>query len=440
MMKKQFDEASVFLDFQQRTVDDFLAHLAQYDEDQKDSLLRRGYKLNKRDKRTVLFTFGEVSFYRNRWTKDGKQFIPVDDYLGLEKYSRYSKQLVYEISRLSTFTSYRKVVDIVATTYKLAISKNIVSRAIEEAGKLIEEREAYRFYEDQQEVKKIKAKTIYVEGDGVMLKVIDDKSDTTVNMDLSHFLVHTGSQEVSKNRFALENKRTFIGENHYQVKRQLHDYLYNQFEITEETVLVTNSDHGSGYTPYVFEDLAKSLGIKRHEHFWDRYHLNKLIDEYFTPFSEELRERAFQAISQHDKAKLKLAINTVESLIMTEEAVEWFGKFSRRLIRDFKYTKPPHLRGLPSAGIGVMETQHRKVTYRMKRQGRYWSRQGAVNMSKLILLTYEDQLKDLFFGNWREDYDYYHELEKIPASAYLKEEDTPSDYYLKGKLNIKFKR
>lgn len=61
-------------------------------------------------------------------------------------------------------------------------------------------------------------------------------------------------------------------------------------------------------------------------------------------------------------------------------------------------------------------------------------------MSKLILLTYEDQLKDLFFGNWREDYDYYHELEKIPASAYLKEDETPSDYYLKGKLNIKFKR
>ncbi|MGT2755745.1 hypothetical protein [Streptococcus ovuberis] len=47
MMKKVFDEVSLFLEFQQKTVDDFLAHIAQYDEEQSDYLLRQGYKLNK---------------------------------------------------------------------------------------------------------------------------------------------------------------------------------------------------------------------------------------------------------------------------------------------------------------------------------------------------------------------------------------------------------
>lgn len=434
MVNKVFDEASLFLDFQQQTVGRFLAQIAQYDEEVGQRLERQGYKLNKKDKRTVLFTFGEVTFYRNRWTKNGQTIIPVDDFLGLEKYSRYSKQLVYEVSRFATYTSYRKVVDIVATTYKLNISKSLVCKALEEAGKLLEEREAYRFYEEHNQIDKIKADIIYTEGDGVLVKVFDEDSQTVSNMDLSHFMVHTGSKQVAKERFTLENKKTLVGGNNQEVRRSLQDYIHNHFEITEQTILVSNSDHGSGYTPYIFKELAKSLGIRRHEHFWDRYHLNLLIDQYFKPFSEELRNMVYQGIAHHDKTTVRLALDTAESLIDDDVKREEFGKFSQRLLRDFAYTKPPQLRGLPKAGIGVMETQHRKLTYRMKKQGKYWSKTGAVTMSKLILLNYENQLEDLFFGDWREKYDYYEELEKIPASHYLKD-NTIQDYYLRGKYH-----
>lgn len=437
MMIKVFDEASLFLDFQQQTVERFLTQIAQYDEAIAPKLLRQGYKLNKRDKRTVVFTFGEVTFYRNRWTKEGQTFVPVDDFLGLEKYSRYSKQLVYEVSRFATYTSYRKVVDIVATTYKLNASKSLVSKALDEAGKLLDDREAYRFYEEGKAIEKIKADIIYVEGDGVMVKVIDEATEVTGNMELSHFLVHTGSKQVAKDRFALDNKKTFVGDNNQTVRQELQDYIHNHFELTDETILVTNSDHGSGYTPYVFKELAKSLGFKRHEHFWDRYHLNLLIDQHFKTFSEELKAMVFQGITQHSKQRVRLVLDTAESLIEDDVRREEFGKFAQRLLRDFAYTKPPQLRGLSKAGIGVMETQHRKLTYRMKKQGKYWSRKGATTMSKLILLNYENSLEDLFFGDWREQYAYYEELEQIPASYYLKEVKSDDDYYLKGKYHGK---
>ena len=51
-----------------------------------------------------------------------------------------------------------------------------------------------------------------------------------------------------------------------------------------------------------------------------------------------------------------------------------------------------------------MESQHRKVTYRMKHRGMYWSIKGACAMAKMILLERIDQLDDLFFGDWRRQY------------------------------------
>ncbi|CAM3497589.1 hypothetical protein STPL106120_09940 [Streptococcus pluranimalium] len=54
-----------------------------------------------------------------------------------------------------------------------------------------------------------------------------------------------------------------------------------------------------------------------------------------------------------------------------------------------------------------MESQHRKVTYRMKHRGMYWSPKEACTMAKIILLERIDQLDDLFFGKWREAYQYY---------------------------------
>lgn len=64
-----------------------------------------------------------------------------------------------------------------------------------------------------------------------------------------------------------------------------------------------------------------------------------------------------------------------------------------------------------------MESQHRKITYRMKKRGMYWTVWGAETMSQIIVLSYEDKLRDLFFGSWREDYEKLVELESLSAGA-----------------------
>ena len=59
-----------------------------------------------------------------------------------------------------------------------------------------------------------------------------------------------------------------------------------------------------------------------------------------------------------------------------------------------------------------MESQHRKVTYRMKNRGMYWSEKGADTMSQTILLNHTGELRDLFFGEWRKSYQTIKDQEK----------------------------
>lgn len=371
-------------------------------------LRSQGYRKINMIERTVVFTFGEITFSRSRWRKGKLTKIPVDDYLGLKKYYRYSNELMYRIAKLATILPYRQVCRVIELDYDVLITKDTVLKAVKLAQKLLKEREHYRFLETEQ-TPKILPQLIYIEGDGVMVK--STKGDVKKNSDLAHFVLHTGSRPVGKNRFELENKYEVINTSHRKAKEELLDYLYNHFEITDDTVLVTNSDLGHGYSKKTFSEFREALRIKKHEHFWDAYHVTEKIKQFFRYYPTELEEKIFEAIQKHSKNLLVTVLDTCESLIFSEEELVRFFDFKSKLLNRFSFTKPAHLRGLPKNGIGVMESQHRKITYRMKHQGMYWSVSGADTMAKMIILERVDKLRELFFGSWREDFKRYKDLD-----------------------------
>ncbi|MGM9883635.1 ISLre2 family transposase [Streptococcus hyointestinalis] len=397
-----------------QNAENFHEFVAKYDKQMIPVMKARGYTCVHSMERTVAFTFGEFTFRRRRWKKGDKWCVPVDERLGLEKNVRFSWGFLYQVAYLSTMMPYDKVVKTIQMVYHIVITKPTVVKAVKLCRDLLEEREAYRFFEEERKIDKKHVNVIYIEGDGVMVKARGEELDNH-NVDLSHFVIHTGSQKVGSNRFELQDKKEFVSLDNRLTREQVLDYLYNHFEIDDNTILITNSDGGHGYTPYIFKEIAKALQVKRHEHFWDEYHVNKRLKDFFKPYSEELLEKAFQAIKQHDKGKLRTVFDTTESLLLTEEEEESFKQFKQKLLNNFHYTKPAELRGFSHAGIGVMESQHRKITYRMKKRGMYWTLSGAETMSKMIVLAYEGQLKELFFGSWREDYQQYVDLDAFSA-------------------------
>ena len=409
-----FDERELKEHLFAQNATDFHEFVAKYDEQMVPIMKARGYTCIHSMERTVAFIFGEFTFRRRRWKKGDKWVVPVDEELGLKKNVRFSWEFMYQIACLSTMMPYDKVVSTVQMVYHIVITKPTVVKAVKLCHQLLKEREEYRFFEEESSIDKKHVNVIYIEGDGVMVKARGEGLDNR-NFDLSHFVVHTGSQKVGSNRFELQDKKEFISLNSRLTRDQVVDYLYNHFEIDDNTILITNSDGGHGYTPYIFKEIAKALRIKRHEHFWDEYHINQKLKTFFKPYSEELLDKAFQSIKQHDKEKLRTVLDTTEALILTEEEQENFEHFKRKLLNNFRYTKPAELRGFSHAGIGVMESQHRKITYRMKKRGMYWTLLSAETMSQMIILAYEGQLRGLFFGSWREDYQQYVDLESFSA-------------------------
>ena len=401
-----FNEKDFVEELDEFRKEQFMQRLKRYDEQIAPTMRQHGFKRVDSSERTVLFTFGEVTFSRSRWRKGSETRYPVDEWLKLKPYIRYSPELIYHMAKLASKLSYREVCRTMQAAYRLVVTKDAVLKAVKEAEQLFSERERYRFLLEKEQHKKIQVDKIYLEGDGVMVKTTSSGDDRH-NTDLAHFLIHTGTKKIGKGRYVLENKHEIIHSNHDKAKEELLDYLYNHFEITDKTVLVTNSDNGLGYTKRTFQEIKKALGIKHHEHFWDAYHLNEQIKSFLKPYPFSLRELTFKAIQTHQKSLLQTVFDTIESLIQDEEEYNRFHAFRQKLIRNFSDTRPSKLRGLTSGGIGVMESQHRKVTYRMKHRGMYWSIKGARTMAKIILLERIEQLEDLFFGDWRKQYQYY---------------------------------
>ncbi|WP_202922619.1 ISLre2 family transposase [Streptococcus sp. S784/96/1] len=401
-----FDEKAFIVELDRHRKEQFLKRVNQYDEQVATVMRLKGYKRVDASERTVIFTFGEMTFSRSRWRKGSQTCYPVDDWLGLKKYMRYSPELIFHMARHASVLSYREVCRTIQVAYRFEVTKDAVLKAVKTAGRLFSEKERYHFYLEGEQPQKIQAGKIYLEGDGVMVKTTSG-GDERHNTDLAHFLIHTGAKKIGNNRYILQNKHEIINVNYDQAKEELLDYLYNHFEITDKTILITNSDNGKGYTKRVFQEIKKALGIKYHEHFWDAYHLNEKLKNFLKLYPTTLTDLAFKAIHTHQKPLLVTVFDTIESLVQNEEEYERFVAFRQKLFRHFKDTKPAKLRGLSPRGIGVMESQHRKITYRMKHRGMYWSIEGACAMAKIILLERVEQLEDLFFGDWRKRYEVY---------------------------------
>ena len=406
MVVMRFDERGFVEELYRQREYEFLKRVAAYDKQIAPTMRANGYKRVDSSERTVLFTFGAMTFSRSRWRRGTKTRYPVDEWLGLKKYMRCSLELMYHLVRYASEMSYRQVCRMIKLSYHLDITKDTVLKAVKLTGQLFSEKSHYRYFVEEEVSEKIKAPVIYIEGDGVLVKT-NTGGDEKHNTDLAHFLVHTGTKIVH-GRTVLLNKHEIIHTDYEVARDELLDYLYNHFEITNQTILVANSDNGKGYTRRVFQNIQKALKIKRHEHFWDAYHVKEKITSFFKSYPKILKDLMFKAIQTHNRKLLKTVLDTVESLVTDNEEYLVFQKFRKKFLNNFKDTKPAKLRGLSHKGIGVMESQHCKVTFRMKHRGMYWSIKGACAMARLILLERIDQLENLFFGNWRKDYQYYH--------------------------------
>ncbi len=126
----RFDEKEFVAELDRKREQQFLKRVRDYDEKIAPSMRQKGYKRIDSIERTVVFTFGEITFSRNRWRKGKRTCYPVDEWLGLEKYIRYSPELIFHIAKHASVLSYREVCRTVKMAYRLEITKDAVLKSV----------------------------------------------------------------------------------------------------------------------------------------------------------------------------------------------------------------------------------------------------------------------------------------------------------------------
>ncbi|EAC3542556.1 ISLre2 family transposase, partial [Listeria monocytogenes] len=200
-------------------------------------------------------------------------------------------------------------------------------------------------------------------------------------------VIHEGVNR-EKKRHTLINPMVFSSvESSQDAFKQAAHYL-NQVYNLKDTIVVTNSDGGSGYEADKFESMDGYS--KQHEHFRDLFHVHKKIKERLS-FDKPMAKQVEKAIYQYDWDRIETLCATIESRlidlpeVIIEDRLEQIRKLKNYLSRNWVYIKPFKKRELSiDRGTGAGETGHRLYTYRMKRQGRSWTKKGASHVVAIL--------------------------------------------------------
>ena len=140
-MTASFSELEFHQKLRENNQQFFLKMVASYEKTIAASMRAQGFKRINQKERTVTFSFGTMTFSRSRWKKGDIIRVPLDEKLGLIPRQRFSQEFLYLVTILASFMPYRKVVEVFDLLQDIGISKNVVHRAVSEAGNLIKQKE-----------------------------------------------------------------------------------------------------------------------------------------------------------------------------------------------------------------------------------------------------------------------------------------------------------
>lgn len=352
---------------------------------------QEGWRVDRIEERTIQFRFGKVHFRRRRLKRKGeKSFLALDKALGLEKRKRYSPNVKAKMAEMGAKMPFRQAEAAVHKLTPLTISHSTIHAMTQEVGEHVQD-----YLNNRQPEPMKKRKTVpvlFIEGDG--LRVKGRNGDRP---EIHRVVIHEGVKQ-HKKRTSLINPMCFSSvESSTHAFEQAAQYLNETYQL-KETIVVSNSDGGSGYEASKFEMIIGYC--KRHEHFRDRYHVNRKITDRLS-FDKKMERLMFQAVLNYDWERVNLVLMTAESRLdgLPKELVTdrqyRIDKLKNYLERNWPHMKPFPDRNLPvEKGIGVGETGHRFFSYRTKHQGRAWSKPGVGRVTAILSAMKNNELEE----------------------------------------------
>lgn len=334
----------------------------------------QGWRVARRDSRTICCRYGELTYTRRLLQKEGKSFYPLDCKMGFESRKHYSLGMIERIVESVAITTSRSASELLQNLAGISISHQSVISLKNYAGK---KAKAYEkaFVEEKKDKKPVQPEIIAIEGDGIILK---NKKKGDVS-EVHRLQVYEGVRK-NGNRTELVGLRCFASTNRKELFAMAASYLHGHYDLSKTTVL-SNGDGGSGYQFQDFEQMVE--GCLDHQHFRDCYHVHEKIRTRLSFCKRKLVDRMIRELHQTDDIMKRIPVwmDTARSCARTEADLEEVDKLQSYLERNAPYIPSLSQRGIHTEiHLGTAETNHRFYSYRMKRQGRSWSSEGMEYM------------------------------------------------------------
>lgn len=253
------------------------------------SLKAEGYKVQRKDARTIQGILGPLTYERRLVKKEGeKAFYPLDRHLGFERYRRYTPYLEFCVVKLAARSVYRVVEESIKILSPVIISHQKVAMLVRDAGRRYSKYEETMLTVDAKpDGELVKPDTLYIEGDGLYISRVNGKDPSLESKEpeekprkkeyneLHRIQLDVGvEQEGNGKRHRLVDRREFVDTDLAKVQMQLERFLESYYNL-QKTIVICNSDNGPGYVRSSFERMAGECG--QFEFFVDPYHVNQKV-------------------------------------------------------------------------------------------------------------------------------------------------------------------
>jgi len=333
------------------------------------------------EERWLVSSIGAMRYKRRIYLDEkGKRRKPVDELLGIEKYSRMSGRVQEMGASLACMGTYRLAANQLGYLIKTPVSHSAVQRMAWNTGNRIadgEEAERRRVFDNGESIEagKIKAPVLYGESDGVWVHLQREKRRSA---EVRVAIMSTGRKQIGKDRYRFENKHciTAIGINSEQWQEQIVRETHRYYDLSETKMLISGGD-GNQWVRHSFDRMEISQ-----EFILDRFHLRRAARRTFHDQAE-----AAQIVSQLRHEGFSSVTKDLSQRIERSEGRE------KQKLKDFYsylHNNQDGLLDLQERGVtlpaylgGIEGNVDKLVVHRMKGRGCSWRLRGLRAMLAL---------------------------------------------------------
>jgi len=371
------------------------------DRGMKEKKRSEGWKVVRSDDKTVNFTFGAVTFnHTSMRDKKGVCRYPLDEWLGLAKYQRYSSLVEVKVAEMVTEMDYREAARVLREWTAVDMSHGTVGNIVKRVGaaqaeadqKMVEELE---LADHLPEGKKVDY--LFVEADGVFVK----STQKGKGMEVSQAIIYEG-WDLNGKRVSLKEPTVIMTSKPTAIFWDEVQAITAHKYSLEQTQVATNSDGGKGYTAEKFH-TAFSQSTKKVLNQLDDFHIKQALTRAFGAQSSDYKVKVREAIETHDFDKFRLWMDTYESTLLDEKKIDQLNQFKKYIENNWDriYDWRDKVEKVPDGAraLGAIESNQRRISFRMKRRGMRWGQSGGFGMVKIIQGRANGTLRDAYLNH-----------------------------------------